>query len=279
MLRAIDRLRPNCMPDDFNHSTMFVVNHVITVYFGSEVSKLLSSLAVQNISMRFTLECFPGLIAKLSEPKTTIMVFVSGRAVLVGSKSETEALYVAQWMRNEFELYRAAYAPHISPRDIIFVRPHTANIVNSSCLPPEKCPVDLGVYAARNWTITSYTPKTFSGCTVLYKRGDGERAKIVAFEDGNFNVMGCSNQETAIRAAQFIVADLSNYKAEPRKTRYHIVDQRCAELAAAKIREAEANEVKPDVAQVKLGDNFLDENEQDFIDRLLGMDGVVINLD
>lgn len=267
------------MPDDFNHSTMFVVNHVITVHFGPEVSKLLSSLAVQNISFRFTLECFPGLIAKLSEPKTTIMVFVSGRAVLVGSKSEIEALYVAQWMRNEFEQYRAQYAPHLSPRDIIFVKPQTANIVNSSCLPLENCPVDLGVYAARNWTTTSYTPKSFSGCTVQYARSDGEHAKIVIFEDGNFNVMGCSNQETAIRAAQFIVADLVNYKAEPRKSRKHIVDQRCAELAAAKIREAAAKEIKPEVPRVDLGDAFLDENEQDFVARLLSMDGAVINLD
>lgn len=267
------------MPDDFNHSTLFVVNHVITVHFGPEVSKLLSSLAVHNISFRFTLECFPGLIAKLSEPKTTIMVFVSGRAVLVGSKSETEALYVAQWTRNEFEHYRAQYAPHLSPRDIIFVKPQTANIVNSSCLPPENCPVDLGVYAARNWTTTSYTPKTFSGCTVAYRRPDGEHAKIVIFEDGPFNVMGCANQETAIRAAQFIVADLVDYKTEPRKSRKHIVDQRCAELAAAKVREAVANEVKPEVAQVVLGDDFLDENEQDLVARLLGMDGAVINLD
>jgi TATA-box binding protein (TBP) (component of TFIID and TFIIIB) len=278
MNEAIARLKGNVMPNDFNHSTLFVVNHVITVHFGPEVSKILSSLAMQNISFRFTLECFPGLIAKLSAPKTTIMVFVSGRAVLVGSKSEIEALYVAHWTRNEFELFRQQYASHLSSKEIIFAKPRTANIVNSSCLPLENCPVDLGLYSARNWENTKYIPKKFSGCSIKRKT-ESYKAVIVIFEDGNFNIMGCVKQETAIICAKFIVEDMKAYQVPRRKSRAGIVEQRCSELEAAKSKVAqERRDTAENYVNLNL-DGFLDKNEMDLLDKVLAADGLVINFD
>ncbi len=267
------------MPRDFNHSTLFVVNHVITVHFGPEVAKILSALATQNISFRFTLECFPGLIAKLSAPKTTIMIFVSGRAVLVGSKSEIEALYVAHWTRNEFELFRQQHAPHLSPREIIFARPRTANIVVSSCLPPENCPVDLGLYHAHNPPPkTRYRPKKFSGCSIK-RRTETYKAVIVIFEGGPFNIMGGVNQETAIDCAKFIVEEMKAYQVPRRKSRTNIVDQRCAELEAAKVKVAQERQDMPENFINLNVDEFLDENEMDLLNKVLSADGLVINFD
>lgn len=289
MQQAIASLRSNVMPTDFNHSTLYVVNHVITVYFGPEVSKILSLLAMHNISFRYTQECFPGLIAKLSDPGATIMVFVSGRAVLVGSKSEVEALFVAQWMRNEFELFRQQYAPHLSPRDIMFANPHTRNIVNSSSLPPEICPVNLGLYKSHHpGDDVIYSPSTFSGCTIE-RETDEYKAVIVIFEGGNFNIMGCVKQETAIECAQYIVETMKNYPAPKRKCRIGIVQQRYAELEAAQAEAAAKLQAKiePETVKsalkledvgIKLGlTEVLDPGEQETFEKLMAA-GAVITL-
>jgi TATA-box binding protein (TBP) (component of TFIID and TFIIIB) len=231
MRKAISTLCTNRVSQKLSENSLLVVNHVITVHFGPNIEELLIRMTMHNPAFRLSNEHFPSLITKLSQPKTTIMVFVTGCAVLVGSKSECEAIYVAHWIRNEFEQCRRKYLPQMSPRDIVFGKLQTVNIVNSSCLPSEICPINLGLYAAKHKSTSLYNPKRFPGCKIEYA---DKKITAVIFEHGNFNMVGGKTQQAAIDCATQLIEEMAAYKMEPRASTKNIVRQRALEFRAAK---------------------------------------------
>jgi TATA-box binding protein (TBP) (component of TFIID and TFIIIB) len=231
MFKAIQSLRTNQVRNDFNETTLLVVNHVITVHFGPNLAELLPRMIMQNLTFRLSTEHFPSLVVQLSEPKATLMVFVTGSAVLVGSRSMQEAIYVAQWIRNELEQFRRQFMPTLSPRSVVFGNLKTVNIVNSSWLPREQCPVNLGLYAAKhNCKEVIYNPKRFPGCKITFQL----KVIVVLFEGGNFNIVGCKTQEIAIACATWLIQEMLPYKTTPRESSKNIVRQRVVEFRKAK---------------------------------------------
>lgn len=288
MRRAIQTLRTNTMRCDLENMLLLVVNYVITVNFGPHVDELLPRITMHNPAFRLSIEHFPSLIAKLSEPRTTAMVFVTGCAVLVGSKSEQEAIFVAQWTRNEFEQYRRQYMPNMDPRAIVFGKLQTVNIVNTCTLPREICPIDLGMYAAKHrskWC--NYNPKKFSGCKIEYP---DEKITVVVFEEGNLNMVGCKSQQIAINRARALVEELAPYKTTPRESSKNIVAQRKLEFKRAKElvggwpedsddsdnSDGEKRETAPLELQELVGADVLNMGDDNFLESVFG--GAIINL-
>ncbi len=76
--------------------TYNVVNIVASVRF--EIDKLvdLNLIAMSNKNIEYNPDTFPGLILRLQKPKSTILVFSTGKLVLTGLKKEKDVKPITQ---------------------------------------------------------------------------------------------------------------------------------------------------------------------------------------
>jgi hypothetical protein len=66
-----------------------IVNVVATGSLGKDID--IPRLAAKLESIEYNPRCFPGLIFRLREPKTSFLLFPSGKMVCTGTKSEEQA--------------------------------------------------------------------------------------------------------------------------------------------------------------------------------------------
>jgi transcription initiation factor TFIID TATA-box-binding protein len=76
--------------------TYNVVNIVASVRFDIEKLVDLNLIAMSNKNIEYNPDTFPGLILRLQKPKSTILVFSTGKLVLTGLKKEKDVRPITQ---------------------------------------------------------------------------------------------------------------------------------------------------------------------------------------
>ncbi len=178
-------------------SELSVENVVATVFLGQPIDLYL--LVSRNPYIRYEPERFPAAQLKFVKPRVTILVFSSGKAIIVGAKSEDDVKIssknLASFLRkNGVGLKR-------DPRVLI------KNIVATFSLDG---PVDLEklVISLKG---AVYEPEQFPG---LIYRNYG--VVFIIFSSGKVICTGSKSQAQAVRAMREVVSELARFKSSKR---------------------------------------------------------------
>ena len=82
--------------NELSKPTYQVVNIVASVRFDIEKLVDLNLIAMSNKNIEYNPDTFPGLILRLQKPKSTILVFSTGKLVLTGLKKEKDVKPITQ---------------------------------------------------------------------------------------------------------------------------------------------------------------------------------------
>jgi transcription initiation factor TFIID TATA-box-binding protein len=83
-----------------------IQNIVASSEIGVKVN--LDQLAIECFNTEYEPEQFPGLVLRLDEPKTVILVFTSGKVIITGAKSQSDLERSAEKAENVVREYNAA---------------------------------------------------------------------------------------------------------------------------------------------------------------------------
>lgn len=206
-------------------------NLVLVVWYG-HTGRVQSQFAENRPEARCTRDIFPSLTYRFGRPKVTMMQFATGKTVFVGGANYPATLYCALLHRIRLEQHRARHQPEVPRSDLVFCRPHKANLVFTANLPGGRC-FDLARFAA-SATDISYNPSTFPGANrrVFDEHGNAV-GTAVFFERGRINFMGSRSEHDAVRAIHQLAAELAPYACAERPTTSTIVHDRERERQAA----------------------------------------------
>lgn len=174
-------------------SKIKIENIVASTFFGITLD--LRSLALELEGADYNPERFPGLVYRIKEPKTAILIFHSGKAVCTGAKSLDQLNLAMKKVKRD--LKDAGFDIKSEPEIII------QNIVASSDLEHE---VNL-----RNVAMTlglenvEYEPEQFPG---LVYRNQKPKVVILVFSSGKLVCTGARTPQEVQTAVNMIMRDL-----------------------------------------------------------------------
>jgi len=143
-------------------------------------------------------EQFPGLVFRLKKPKTTTLIFHSGKMVCTGSKSSVQAVKAVDKVVKELKSHGI----------IIMGRPKTQvqNIVASASL-GGKIDLEKSVYKLGK---IIYEPEQFPG---LIHRMDQPKVVILIFSTGKLVITGAKKEQEVHEAVNKLQSKLEQEKA------------------------------------------------------------------
>jgi len=161
-----------------NKSNLKVQNIVATTSLGKPVS--LTQLAKTQSNTEYNPEQFPGLVLRIKEPKSAVLVFSSGNLVCTGTKSVAQVKEVIEQVIKQI----AKIGVKITDKPKITVQ----NIVASGSI---KLNLNLN-YLALHLGNTEYEPEQFPG--LVYKLTD-PTATFLLFSNGKLVCTGTKNKQ------------------------------------------------------------------------------------
>jgi transcription initiation factor TFIID TATA-box-binding protein len=159
-------------------SNLKVQNIVATTSLGKPVS--LTQLAKTQNNTEYNPEQFPGLVLRIKEPKSAVLVFSSGNLVCTGTKSVAQVKEVITQVIKQI----AKIGVRITDKPKITVQ----NIVASGSI---KLNLNLN-YLALELGNTEYEPEQFPG--LVYKLVD-PTATFLLFSNGKLVCTGTKNKQ------------------------------------------------------------------------------------
>ena len=141
-------------------------------------------------------EQFPGLVVKIKEPKTSALVFSSGKMVITGAKSADE-IYDAVMTLREMLKDGITSAPSPQKKPLIEVQ----NVVASGNI---GCRINLEL-AALLLDNSMYEPEQFPG---LIYRIPNPKTVLLLFQSGNIVCTGAKKEEYVLKAVKTVREDL-----------------------------------------------------------------------
>ena len=159
-------------------SNLKVQNIVATTSLGKPVS--LTQLAKTQSNTEYNPEQFPGLVLRIKEPKSAVMVFSSGNLVCTGTKSVAQVKEVIEQVIKQI----AKIGVKITDKPKITVQ----NIVASGSI---KLNLNLN-FLALELGNTEYEPEQFPG--LVYKLVD-PTATFLLFSNGKLVCTGTKNKQ------------------------------------------------------------------------------------
>jgi len=170
-------------------------NVVASTSFGTELD--LPSIALDLEGSEYAPERFPGLIYRLKDPKTAVLLFHSGKCVCTGGKSWAQADYAVTSVSKVIRKRNHKILAHPILR--------IENIVATSSLGSElnlnSTAVTLGL------DHVEYEPEQFPG--VVY-RMDDPRVVLLLFKSGKVVCTGARRPSDTILGVSKITAELRN---------------------------------------------------------------------
>src|SRR3989337_4335536 len=180
-------------------SNLKVQNIVATTSLGKPVS--LTQLAKTQSNTEYNPEAFPGLVLRIKEPKSAVLVFASGNLVCTGTKSIAQVKKVIQAVIRQLRKINV----NITTKPKITVQ----NIVASGTI---NLKLNLNFLALKMQN-TEYEPEQFPG--LVYKLGE-PNATYLLFSNGKLVCTGTKNkQQLEFSMAQLlknVKAVLKNYE-------------------------------------------------------------------
>jgi len=151
------------------------------------LSQNLDLYSILKVSARaeYNPQKFPGLVYRLKRPKTSSLLFSSGKMVCTGAKSERSARAAISRIANELRTH-----------GIVIIRNPEVKIENIVATADLNGTLDLEVVAER-LTKTIYEPEQFPG---LIYRMDEPKTVILIFTSGKLVITGAKT-EVGVRLA------------------------------------------------------------------------------
>jgi len=172
-----------------------IVNQVVTADLGCKL--VLEPITSKLSATEYNPEQFPGLVLRIKEPKSSILLFTSGKIVCAGTKSIDDSKTA---VNNAIKLlnkigYKIDSNPELSVQ----------NMVASGNLG-----FDLNLnHLAMKLRNTEYEPEQFPG--LVYKIKE-PHASFLLFSNGNLVCTGTKNEEDIYEALDKLIVDLKKVK-------------------------------------------------------------------
>lgn len=162
-----------------------IQNIVATASFNVEIDMYTLERKVENIE--YDPNRFPGLIYRLEEPRATVLIFRSGRAVIAGTKSVNDVIRAVKKLIRAFKQINIEIkeTPKVQVQNIVA----TANFHGIIHL-------EKASYLLEN---TMYEPEQFPG---LVYRMEKPRAVILFFVSGKAVIAGVRREEDVYKATK-----------------------------------------------------------------------------
>jgi len=155
----------------------------------------LQSIALKVKDTDYDPERFPGLVYRLKEPKTAVLLFRSGKAVCTGAKDLEQSREAISKVCDTL----SEHGIKVFPNPVVEVQ----NMVASSDLGKE---INLNALAlAFGLEMVEYEPEQFPG---LVYRIDSPKAVLLLFSSGKLVCTGCKTIKEIEEAIEHISADL-----------------------------------------------------------------------
>jgi len=167
--------------------TYKTVNIVASVRFNIETKIDLKLLTRTNTNMTYNPETFPGLILRIQKPKSTTLVFSTGKLVITGFKKEKDAKVITEQVTQIIEQSGTIITsePEIKIQNIV-----TAGDLNL------KLDVNLIAISLEH---VMYEPEVFPG--LIYRMKD-PKVVFLLFASGKFVCVGAKYETDVNRAIQ-----------------------------------------------------------------------------
>jgi len=101
--------------------TYKIVNIVASVRFGIENLIDLNNIAIRDKQTEYNPDTFPGLIYRIAQPKSTILVFSTGKLVLTGLKKAKDVVPITQKIMKVIKKYggKITSEPEIKIQNVV----------------------------------------------------------------------------------------------------------------------------------------------------------------
>jgi len=173
---------------------IIIVNVVASATIGKEL--MLQDIAFQLEGSEYDQDRFPGLIYKLAEPKTAVLIFRSGKVVCTGARSIPD-VYVA--INKVVDKLRDMDMP-VLDEPIITIQNIVATTTLSSTLNLIQIALSLG------FDHIEYEPEAFPG---LVYRMDDPKVVLLLFGSGKMVCVGAREINDIKNAVRNIAEELS----------------------------------------------------------------------
>ena len=162
------------------------------LYFKINLEKT-ATILMHSSEIAYIPEQFPGLVVKIKQPKTSALVFGSGKMVITGAKSEKESFEAAKKIIKEFKSKKILKNPKVEVK--------VQNIVASGDLFGE---IDLE-RAAIELDFSMYEPEEFPG--LIYQMKD-PKVVILLFASGKIVCTGAKKEKEVYDAVEKLRKEL-----------------------------------------------------------------------
>jgi transcription initiation factor TFIID TATA-box-binding protein len=170
-------------------------NIVATVNLSARLD--LKTIALHARNAEYNPKRFAAVIMRIREPKTTALVFASGKMVVTGAKSEDDSRLASRKYARIIQ--KLGFSAKFTDFKI-------QNIVGSCDI---RFPIRLEGLASRHHTFSSYEPELFPG---LIYRMMKPRIVLLIFVSGKIVLTGAKVREEIYQAFELIYPVLSDFR-------------------------------------------------------------------
>ncbi len=174
-----------------------VVNIVVSANLGHDIP--LEKMAATLSNTEYNPEQFPGLVIRIKEPKTSALIFSSGKIVCTGARSMDKVHESIRKIIKSLEKINVK----------IKVEPQV-NIQNIVAAGSVGMDLNLNVLAMKLEN-TEYEPEQFPG--LVYKLPD-QKATFLLFSNGKVVCTGTKSEEEVNKALDKLIENLKKVKAK-----------------------------------------------------------------
>lgn len=174
-----------------------VVNIVVSANLGHDIP--LEKMAATLSNTEYNPEQFPGLVIRIKEPKTSALIFSSGKIVCTGARSMDKVHESIRKIIKSLE--------KINVKIKQYPEVHIQNIVAAGSVGMD---LNLNVLAMK-LDNTEYEPEQFPG--LVYKLPD-QKATFLLFSNGKVVCTGTKSEEEVNRALDKLIENLKKAKAK-----------------------------------------------------------------
>lgn len=174
-----------------------VVNIVVSASLGHDIP--LEKMAATLSNTEYNPEQFPGLVIRIKEPKTSALIFSSGKIVCTGARSMDKVHESIKKIIKSLE--------KINVKIKTFPEVKIQNIVASGSVGMD---LNLNVLAMR-LDNTEYEPEQFPG--LVYKLPE-QKATFLLFSNGKVVCTGTKSEEEVHRALDKLIENLKKVKTK-----------------------------------------------------------------
>jgi len=169
----------------------------------------LREIALKARNAEYNPKRFAAVIMRIREPKTTALIFASGKMVCTGARSEEDSKKAAR---------QYAKIIHKLNFDVKFTEFTIQNIVGSCDV---KFPIRLeGLAASDNSKFCSYEPEMFPG---LIYRMHAPKIVLLIFVSGKIVLTGAKNRNDIFKAYEIILPILNCYKKKETQSSTNVI--------------------------------------------------------